>query len=181
MTCSLVLLLLLMMKNSNCSFPAVEIISVRSGEPVLLSADLTKAEQKRLNDLRWQHNGQLTLKNNMSKGDGGRCELLADGSLYFSRTETQDSGNYSMRAFDKDGTRIKTREILLRVLSGEFQPSMTSDTAPKAATASDCSCRKRQQQHCYSVLGDLLLPPARFHRFLLHLHETEGSTKQPRR
>lgn len=133
MTCSLLLpLLLLVVKNSDSSFPAAsaDTITVHSGAAVQLSADLTKAERERLHDLRWQHpNGQLILKDNMTIGDGGRCELLADGSLSFSRTETQDSGKYFMRAFDKDGTRIKTKEILLQVNSGKSQPSMTSVTA----------------------------------------------------
>lgn len=122
--CSL-LLLLLLLQNSNSSFLSASVhIIVRSGEAVQLSADLTAVERERLHDLWWQHpNGQLILKNNESRGDGGRWEVLADGSLSFSRTETRDSGKYSMLAFDKDGTRIKTKEIHLQVKSGESRPS----------------------------------------------------------
>lgn len=126
--CSLLLLLLLLIKDSSCSSTAVsvDIIIVRSGEAVQLSTDLTQAENNRLHDLQWQlPNGQL--KNTGTGSSGERCQLLANGSLSFSRTETQDSGRYLMRAFDKDGKQIRRKEILLQVRSGESQPSMTSD------------------------------------------------------
>lgn len=118
MMCFLLLLLLLNRSKSNSS--AVEVITVHSGEAVRLFSGLTEAEQKHLHDIRWIHsNLLLARKNNMTKCNDGRCELLADGTLSFSRTETHDSGKYSMQAFDKDGKRVKAKEIFLQVNSGK--------------------------------------------------------------
>lgn len=124
MLCFLLLLLLLI--SSNSDFLAVDVITVHSGEAVRLLSGLTEAEQKHLHDIRWIHsNLLLALKNNMTKCNDGRCELLADGTLSFSHTETHDSGKYLMQAFDKDGKRFKSKEILLQVNSGKSQPNMT--------------------------------------------------------
>lgn len=120
------LLLLLLLNSSNSDSSAVDIITVHSGEAVRLLSGLTEAEQKHLHDIRWTHsNLLLALKNNMTKCNDGRCELLADGTLSFSHTEKQDSGKYLMQAFDKGGKRFKAKEILLQVNSGKSQPSMT--------------------------------------------------------
>lgn len=119
-------LLLLLLNSSNSDSSAVDIITVHSGEAVRLLSGLTEAEQKHLHDIRWIHsNLLLALKNKMTKCNDGRCELLADGTLSFSRAETHDSGKYLMQAFDKDGKRFKAKEILLQVNSGKSQHNMT--------------------------------------------------------
>lgn len=129
MMCPLPLLLLLI-DNGITDSPAVDIISVDSGGAIRLRSDLTEAEQKLLHDLRWKHaNLLLVLKDNMTKCPNGRCTLLPDGSLSYSRTETQDSGAYSMQAFDKDGKRFKMKEILLRVDSSKSRLNTTSVAA----------------------------------------------------
>lgn len=129
MMCSLPLLLLLI-DNGITDSPAVDIISVDSGGAIRLGSDLTEAEQKLLHDLRWKHaNLLLVLKDNMTKCHTGRCTLLPDGSLSYSRTETQDSGAYTMMAFDKDGKRFKMKEIFLRVDSSKSRLNTTSVAA----------------------------------------------------
>eukprot|EP00066_Takifugu_rubripes_P020233 XP_011609499.1 PREDICTED: uncharacterized protein LOC105417452 [Takifugu rubripes] len=110
--------LLLLLNSSKSDSSAVDVFTVQSGEAVRLLSGLTEAEQKHLHDIRWTHsNLLLVMKNNMTKCNDGRCELLADGTLSFSRTETQDSGKYLMQAFDKDGKRFKAKEIFLQVNS----------------------------------------------------------------
>lgn len=168
MMCSLPLLLLLI-DNGTTDSPAVDVVSVHSGGAVRLRSDLTEAEQKRLYDLRWKHASLLlVLKDNMTKCQDGRCMLLPDGSLSYSRTETQDSGEYSMQAFDKDGKRFKTREIFLRVESSKSQLNTTS-VAGKTAAATFWFHRRRRRQHRCRLHHSGLLPPARFHCGLLHL------------
>lgn len=118
--------LLLLLNSSKSDSLAVDIITVHSGEAALLLSGLTKAEQKHLHDIRWTHpNLLLVLKNNMTRCSDGRCELLADGTLSFIRTETHDSGKYAMQAFDKAGKRFKAKEIFLQVSSGKSLPNMT--------------------------------------------------------
>lgn len=120
------LLLLLLLNSSKSDSSAADIITVNSGEAVRLLSGLTEAEQKHLRDIRWIHsNLLLALKNNMTKCNDGRCKLMADGTLSFSRTETHDSGKYLMQVFDKDGKRFKAKEIFLQVNSGKSQPNMT--------------------------------------------------------
>ncbi|XP_056909694.1 uncharacterized protein LOC130537163 isoform X2 [Takifugu flavidus] len=112
------LLLLLLLNSSKSDSSAVDVFTVQSGEAVQLLSGLNEAEQKQLHDIRWTHsNLLLVMKNNMTKCNDDRCELLADGTLSFSRTETQDSGKYLMQAFDKDGKRFKAKEIFLQVNS----------------------------------------------------------------
>lgn len=120
-------LLLLLLLNSSKSDPsAIDIITVHIGEAVRLLSGLTEAEQKHLDDIRWTHsNLLLALKSNMRKCNDGRCELLADGTLSFSRTEMQDSGQYLMQAFAKDGKRLKAKYIVLQVDPGKSQPNVT--------------------------------------------------------
>lgn len=137
----MMMMTMLMMKNSSSSFPnaSADAITVHSGEAVRLSADLTEAERTRLYELQWQHpSGQLTRKQNVTRGDGDvRCQLLIDGSLSFSRTQTQDSGKYLMRAFDAEGKGIKTKAINLLVIAGKSQPGSTSVT-PQISFNSVC-------------------------------------------
>lgn len=120
MMCSLLLLLLI--NNSHSESSVGDFIMVDSGEAIRLLSGLTEAEQKHLHDIRWVHpNLLLALKNNMTKCNNGRCELLADGTLSFSCTEMQDSGTYTMQAFGKDGKQFKTKETFLQVNSSKSQ------------------------------------------------------------
>lgn len=124
----LLLLLLLQLQDSSCSFPPVsfDTVVVRRGEAVRLNTSLTRDERNLLHDLQWQlPKGQWEI--NRTGSGAERRRLLADGSLSFSRTETEDTGRYLMRAFDKDGNRIRNKEIFLQVNSGESRPSLTSD------------------------------------------------------
>lgn len=121
------LLLLLLIVNSSLPSASLEVVTVRSGETVQLSADLTEAEWKRLHDLKWYRaDERLSMINNMSESVSGCYEVLANGSLLLSRAETPDSGKYMMRAFDKEGKRIKTKEILLQVNIGRSRPCTAS-------------------------------------------------------
>lgn len=67
-------------------------------------------------DVRWTHlHLVLSLKKNMTTCHHGRCELLSNGSLRFSRVQTEDSGNYSVEVFHENGTRLMRTHFLLRV------------------------------------------------------------------
>lgn len=108
----LVSLLILMMMTM---VKSAEIIIARSGEAVLLLADLQEGGLKPGYDVRWTNPGlMVSLKNNILCKHG-RCELLKNGSLRFSRVETADSGNYSMEEFDGEGKLLKKTNVLLRV------------------------------------------------------------------
>lgn len=138
----MMMMAMLMMKNSGSSFPSAsaDAITVRSGEAVRLSADLTVAERTRLVELQWQHpSGRLTRKKNVTRGDGiVRCQLLSDGSLSFDRTQTEDSGKYLMRAFDAEGKGIKTKAINLLVIADKSQPGGPSASTIAAACLAVC-------------------------------------------
>lgn len=89
-----------------------------SGEAVLLDPNLTGPVNNKW-DFRWTQlpSQLLTPKNNNRTCGGGRCELLRNGSLRFSRVQTADAGNYSLQVFDEGGKRKMDKVILLRVES----------------------------------------------------------------
>lgn len=102
---------------------SAEIITARSGEAVLLTSDLQGPELERRKDVRWTHlHLVVSLKNNVTTCHHGRCELLSNGSLSFSRVQTADSGNYSLEVFDEEGKRLYRKDFLLRV-EGESSPN----------------------------------------------------------
>lgn len=110
---------------------SADIISARSGEAVLLSSNLTEAGLRHVQDVRWTHIHLLmSLKNNETTCDHGRCQLLPDGSLRFSRVQTEDSGSYRLQVFEEGGNRVKTKDFLLRVDAGESQPDMLTSLLP---------------------------------------------------
>ncbi|XP_033936131.1 uncharacterized protein [Pseudochaenichthys georgianus] len=92
---------------------ASEVIRAHSGGAVLLTSD----HQLQLKqDVRWTHPDLLvSLKNHVTACSHGRCQLLHDGSLRFSRVQPADSGNYSLQVYEEDGTRVLRRDFLLLV------------------------------------------------------------------
>ncbi|XP_067380215.1 uncharacterized protein [Channa argus] len=119
------------------------LISVNSSEIVLLPSGLRVEEMEhRWDDIRWIHrplekNGSsfehrrgelargmtkqswdarvVSLKRNLTTCDHRRCELLRDGSLRFSKVQTEDSGIYSLEVFYKNGTIRMKKDFQLRV------------------------------------------------------------------
>ncbi|XP_044078476.1 uncharacterized protein LOC122888279 isoform X2 [Siniperca chuatsi] len=90
-----------------------EIITARSGEAVLLTS---RAVLQRSQDARWTHHHlAVSLRNNRMRCQHGRCELLSNGSLRFSRLQTADSGNYTLEVFDESGKRLMKKDFELRV------------------------------------------------------------------
>ncbi|XP_034008654.1 uncharacterized protein LOC117500064 [Trematomus bernacchii] len=103
---------ILMMENH-----ALEVIKAHSGGAVLLTSDLQLQLKQ---DVRWTHPDLLvSLKNNVTACPHGRCQLLRDGSLRFSRVQPGDSGNYSLQVYEEDGTRVLRRDFLLLVESSQ--------------------------------------------------------------
>lgn len=97
---------------------------MRSGEAVQLSSNLTGAGLTHGQDVRWTHlNLLLSLNKNFTTCHHGRCELLSDGSLRFSRVQTEDSGSYRLQVFDKRGKRLQDKDFVLQVAPGESQPT----------------------------------------------------------
>ncbi|KAK1874617.1 Pentatricopeptide repeat-containing protein [Dissostichus eleginoides] len=90
---------------------ASEVIRAHSGGAVLLTSDLQLQLKQ---DVRWTHPDLLvSLKNNVTACPHGRCQLLRDGSLRFSRVQPGDSGNYSLQVYEEDGRRVLKRDFLL--------------------------------------------------------------------
>lgn len=96
-------------------------------------------------DVRWTNQKLwVSLKNNVTTCYHGRCELLADGSLRFSRAQSEDSGRYRLQVFDRRGTRVQEMNFELQVVPGESQPSDLSRSdmsvcLPVALTAQNLS------------------------------------------
>ncbi|KAM3600757.1 uncharacterized protein V6R79_002141 [Siganus canaliculatus] len=96
-----------------------EVIRARSGDAVLLTADLQGAGLERPMDIRWTHVHMLvSLQNNLTACVHGRCVLLSNGSLSFSRVQSSDSGTYSLQLFDRHGLILKRTDFLLQVEGG---------------------------------------------------------------
>ncbi|XP_037646869.1 uncharacterized protein LOC119500911 isoform X2 [Sebastes umbrosus] len=109
--CLLILMMKMMMKSDAAS---AEIITAHSGEAVLLKSDLPGLKPRQ--DVRWTHfHLVMSLENKVTTCHHGRCELLSDGSLRFSRVQIADAGNYSLEMFDENGRRLIKRDFLLRV------------------------------------------------------------------
>lgn len=91
-----------------------------------------KEAELRWDDIKWIHRSPqrrqdamlVSLKRNMTTCEHGRCELLTDGSLNFSRVQAEDSGTYTLEVFYKNGTVRKKTDYKLRV-EGE---STTAET-----------------------------------------------------
>lgn len=100
--------------------------------------------EHRWDDIRWLHhrlpsslNGTmehtqgvwlLSLKGNETTCDHGRCKLLPDGSLNFSRVQTEDSGNYMLEMFYKNGTVRPKRDFELQVEGESTSPETQTNT-----------------------------------------------------
>ncbi|XP_039473999.1 uncharacterized protein LOC116324333 isoform X1 [Oreochromis aureus] len=115
-----VLLLMMMMKSDG----AADIIrmSANSSTSVVLPSGLQGDPRTRGYDVRWTQIPHLLLNWNRSTCSHGRCSMLPDGSLEFSRLQTQDSGSYTLEVFDKTGSRLQTKDFLLQV-TGFAQPA----------------------------------------------------------
>lgn len=95
--------------------------------------NLTDVDRRLVKDVRWTHrNLVVSVKNNMTTCHHGRCELMVDGSLRFSRVLAEDEGNYWMQAFDEHGNRVKTADVQLLV-----DPGGTSHRSDITATIPD--------------------------------------------
>ncbi|XP_030010142.1 uncharacterized protein LOC115433074 [Sphaeramia orbicularis] len=113
MTTTLMTVIMMMVMKSNAA--QVFNKSVHRGEAVQLTSDLQELGVERIQDIRWTHL-HLYLHNNTQKtGCDGRCELLNDGTLSFSRVESIDEGSYIQEVFDRKGKRLKKTEFILRV------------------------------------------------------------------
>lgn len=90
-------------------------VSANSSTRVMLASGLQGDPRARGYDVRWTQIPHLLLNWNRSTCSHGRCSMLPDGSLEFSRLQTQDSGNYTLEVFDKTGSRLQTKDFLLQV------------------------------------------------------------------
>lgn len=96
-----------------------DIISVQSGDAIVLHSNLTEVDLQLIKDVRWTHlHLVVSLKSNVTMCPHGRCELLTDGSLRFNCVSAEDAGTYRLQAFDKHGKRVMTKDFLLQVDRG---------------------------------------------------------------
>ncbi|KAM4545850.1 uncharacterized protein PAE49_018303 [Odontesthes bonariensis] len=104
---SLVWLLILMMMKM---MKAGEVIMVhkRSGDSVVLPSGQPRG------DVRWTQQN-LLLTRTTTRCHHGRCELLSDGSLRFSRLQAEDTGNYTLEVFDEAGNKKEKKVFVLQV------------------------------------------------------------------
>ncbi|XP_042370695.1 uncharacterized protein LOC121964557 isoform X2 [Plectropomus leopardus] len=106
-------LILMAMKTAMASY-AAEVVSAHSGGAALLTSQLWTLRRRQ--DVRWTHpHLVMSLRNNVTACHHGRCRLLSDGSLSFSRVQSEDAGTYSLEVFDEDGRRLLRRDVLLTV------------------------------------------------------------------
>ncbi|XP_068187328.1 uncharacterized protein si:ch211-274k16.2 [Antennarius striatus] len=109
-------ILMTMMMKSDGQGASVETVTAHVGDAVLLSSDLQEVELGVITDIRWTHPHLLiSLLSDDRKCHHGRCELLRNGSLRFSRVQTADSGNYKLQVFDASGMRVKVKQYQLEV------------------------------------------------------------------
>ncbi|KAM9348768.1 uncharacterized protein ABDE67_010817 isoform 2-T2 [Symphorus nematophorus] len=111
----LVWFLVLMMTRT---MKSAETITAHSGDFVVLSPDIPQAEPQDKRDIRWTHHHLMMSSRGQDRQKTchhGRCELLEDGSLRFSRVQTADSGNYSVEVFNQKGKILKKKDFLLVV------------------------------------------------------------------
>ncbi|XP_049447898.1 uncharacterized protein LOC125898208 [Epinephelus fuscoguttatus] len=128
----LILMMTMMMKSDAAS---AEIVTARSGGAVLLTPPLQTPRNRQ--DVRWTHPRLvMSLKKNVTTCHHGRCELLSDGSLSFSRVQSDDSGSYSLEVFDQDGTRLLKKDFLLTV----EDPSSSSSSSSSSVVVSVLVC-----------------------------------------
>lgn len=129
-----------------------DIISVQSGNAIVLHSNLTKADLQLIKDVRWTHYYLVvSLKNNETVCSHGRCELLTDGSLRFNCVSTEDGGNYRLQAFDEHGNRVMTKEFLLQVDTGG-----TAHQADIIATATAIGLPNHKSTSNYQVNTSVL-------------------------
>uniref|UniRef100_UPI0037E912FC uncharacterized protein n=1 Tax=Semicossyphus pulcher TaxID=241346 RepID=UPI0037E912FC len=113
------LMMMMMMKSDGQSD---ELITARNGESILLTSELLKgAEPEHRGDVRWTHEHLvMSLKNNMTACHHGRCVLQSDGTLMFTRVQSEDAGRYILEVFDEEGRRL-TRECFQLTVEGVGQ------------------------------------------------------------
>ncbi|XP_071362447.1 uncharacterized protein [Trachinotus anak] len=113
----MMMMMMMMMMKSEAASAEIVTVSAQSGETVLLFPDQLREMMQHRWDVRWTHPPHLvlSLKTNVTTCPHGRCELLSNGSLKFSRVQTEDSGNYSLQVFDQSGKRQVWTDFLLGV------------------------------------------------------------------
>ncbi|XP_056253487.1 uncharacterized protein LOC130182516 [Seriola aureovittata] len=113
----LLMMMMMMMLKSEAAVAEFITVSAQSGQPVLLSSPRVIGGVEQGWDVRWTCPPHLvlSLKKNMTTCHRGRCELLRDGSLTFSRVQASDSGNYSLQVFNQSGKLQVKTDFLLRV------------------------------------------------------------------
>ncbi|XP_051250809.1 uncharacterized protein LOC127360411 [Dicentrarchus labrax] len=130
------LLILMMMMAMKSDAASAGIITAHSGETVLLTSNLKEVELKNISDVRWTHPQLVvSLKRNNTICPNRRCELLKDGSLRFSRVQTDDSGHYNMSLFDEEGNNMKMTYFRLVV---EDRSSSSSSSRSVVVSVSMC-------------------------------------------
>ncbi|XP_034033448.1 uncharacterized protein LOC117516727 [Thalassophryne amazonica] len=116
MAAILVLVWLAFLLLSTAVSSDVTTVSVHRGEAVVLMSGLQRARPMLVQDVRWSSLTLLvSLKNNRTQCHHGRCELLSDGSLNFSRISPDDAGEYVLEVFDENGKRVLKRRFELEV------------------------------------------------------------------
>ncbi|XP_020510965.2 uncharacterized protein [Labrus bergylta] len=108
----LVLLMTMMMKSD-----AVELVTARSGDRVLMTSQRLKEARLQPGwDVRWTHlHLVMSRSRNVEQCHHKRCKQQSDGSLLFSQVQSQDAGRYSMEVFDASGQRQLNETFLLEV------------------------------------------------------------------
>ncbi|XP_043996520.1 uncharacterized protein LOC122844815 isoform X2 [Gambusia affinis] len=98
-----ILIVMMMMKRNTVSADITNVTRI-SGESLKLSPDIRRGRMGTELLFRWTH-PHLLLDNRKTKCHHGRCELLEDGSLSFSRVQSEDSGVYRLEVYNQQGRR----------------------------------------------------------------------------
>ncbi|KAK1875187.1 Translation initiation factor eIF-2B subunit gamma [Dissostichus eleginoides] len=120
---------------------ASEVIRAHSGGAVLLTSDLQLQLKQ---DVRWTHPDLLvSLKNNVTACPHGRCQLLRDGSLRFSRVQPGTQGTTACRCV-RGGREAGAEEGLLLLVC--WRTTVCGDAQSRG--------NKREEDECHYVPCD---------------------------
>ncbi|XP_054902908.1 uncharacterized protein LOC129370754 [Poeciliopsis prolifica] len=126
-----VMILMVMMMKRNTASADITNVTRSSGESLKLLPEFrTDFRRKRMGtglEFRWTH-PNLLLNNQKTKCHHGRCELLEDGSLSFSRVQPEDSGDYTLEVYNQRGDREHTQVFHLQVDHLQVEESSRSRT-----------------------------------------------------
>ncbi|XP_038144271.1 uncharacterized protein LOC119785610 [Cyprinodon tularosa] len=118
---SLLVMLVVMMTIDPSSADTLT-VSVISGQSAVLPSGLKSQRMAKTRDVRWTH-ANLLLNNRTTKCHHGRCQLLQDGSLSFSKVQEEDSGIYMLEIYDQQGTMKERKVFHLQVQVTSQSPS----------------------------------------------------------